>query len=121
MLSTIVDSFLVIGFLLFVGLFFWAVFNHIYATHLCFMRLRQFHPAEYEKLGAPHVFLNNSIARGLAFSDFVGSGRYRELNDLELEKLVRRRRILARLALVAVISWIACLAAMSILSASGST
>ena len=121
MSKAILESLLVISFLLSVGLFFWAIFNQIYVTHLCFMHLRRFHPAEYERLGEPHMFLNNTIAGGLAFLDFVSSGRFRQLSDHELERLIRRRTILGRLALAGAISFLACLVAMSILSASGST
>lgn len=81
--------------------FFGAIPLHLYLTQRCFSTLRKNHADEYERLGKPHLFLNNGISNNLAFFRFVRSGRYKDLGDPELLRLINGRRLLWRIATVA--------------------
>ncbi len=49
--------------------------------------LRTRHSEEYEKLGRPTLFLNNTIQNGLATIRFLLGGRFRQLRDPALLRL----------------------------------
>lgn len=49
--------------------------------------LRTRHAATYEMLGRPALFLNNSPQNGLATLRFLLGGKFRQLNDPELQRL----------------------------------
>src|SRR3989344_3906251 len=58
------------------------------ATHYIFLsRLRARHPAAWNELGKPTLFINNSIANGIAVQRFIWRRDYRKLGDPSLSKL----------------------------------
>jgi hypothetical protein len=57
--------------------------------HRLYSRLQSAHPEQYERLGSPTLFLNNSISNGLKTMRFLWSRRYRELGDPKLSRLCR--------------------------------
>ena len=52
-----------------------------------FNRLERRHPAKYEAMGKPSLFLRNSIAGGLATFKFLAAREHKALNDSYLSKL----------------------------------
>src|SRR5438477_12662691 len=56
-------------------------------THLFLRRLRTYHSATWEELGAPTLILNNSISNSLRTCRFIWTGEYRVLDDRVLNTL----------------------------------
>jgi hypothetical protein len=57
--------------------------------HRLYARLRSVHPEQYERLGSPTLFLNNSISNGFKTMRFFWSRGYRHLDDPKATRLCR--------------------------------
>ena len=57
--------------------------------HRLYARLRSVHPEQYERLGSPTLFLNNSISNGFKTMRFFWSRGYRHLDDPKVTRLCR--------------------------------
>jgi hypothetical protein len=56
-------------------------------TKMLFNRLERAHPAKYEAMGKPSLFLRNNIATGWATLKFIVCREHSSLNDSYLSKL----------------------------------
>jgi Trk-type K+ transport system membrane component len=67
-----------------------------FPLHADFLReLRSRHPAVWESLGRPTLFMNNSIANGLAVMRFLWRKEYEALNDRDFAQKARVLRTLS--------------------------
>jgi hypothetical protein len=71
----------------FVPVLFGMVLVWFVLVKLLFNRLESTHPAKYEAMGRPSLFLRNTIEGGWRFLKFLLTREHRSLNDGYLSKL----------------------------------
>lgn len=71
----------------FVPVLFGMVLVWFVLVKLLFNRLESAHPAKYEKMGRPSLFLRNTIEGGWRFLKFLLTREHRSLNDGYVSKL----------------------------------
>lgn len=64
-----------------------------FLQHVFLSQLRSRHSQKWEALGRPTLFLNNSIANGLAVQRFLWRGEYRALGDRTFARLGNFMRV----------------------------
>ena len=72
------------------GSLFGVAFLAFYLTSRIYKFLELRYSKEYEQLGKPTIFLNNSISSNFLFLRFLFKGEWKKLGDRDLESLCRR-------------------------------